>query len=1622
MKVKRIFNLSGVVLLGLIMLLPFAFLIPQTVTSVNAEQSTGTWDTITFDSSAITYTLTGFGGAENSSVVVDPTDATNQVAKVVKSGTAETWAGTTVSTEPNLAIPVLPFTASDTKMTVRVWSPDADITVRLKVEDAADNSKFVEVDATTTVANDWETLTFDFASPAGGTLNLETTYNKASIFFNFGVNGATAGEKTYYFDDVAFVSGTTPPPLEGFPVVADFEDGLPADWFDFGGEFPIREIVDVDGNKVLSVTFAVSSYGGFGANMSEARGQRDWTGYNAVQFDFTGTNSGTTYNFQIQDAAGGGTVERWVATFVDDSTETKTVTLLFTDFVWNGFQEDGAVDDGLQVTDMAAWLFDLPQTSGTFQVDNVEVVNQTSPVVKFDSATYQVHEGDTATITATLSSAMPEAVTVTYATSDGTGVADTDYISTTGQLVFATGETSKEFSVTTIGNDIRDRDRTVILSLSDAVGVDLGNPSGATLTILDDEIDLPSGKSVILEDYETSAIVSGEDQFENVVGYEFFNSQNATVTIEITTTVPAPVPGSETGNKVLREDLVVGNGGFSGFIYKFPNDTLDEWVTQDWQSYTGISFWLYGNNSGGVIFIDILDNRKPDSTEDDAGRFSIDIADNFSGWRYFSFTWDQFRQKGVGNGAPTDGFTLDEIHGFAFGGYGAQPMDGAYFLDDIVLTQRVNMIDDFEVDSLPSGADANSIPVGYIGDAGSGGAIEFGLTTTPTVQISGAPDSNTVLELDMTLPQNAYAFYLNAFTNDAADEWVPVRWESYEGVCFWLYGNNTGGILFLDILDNRNPGSTTDDAERYSVDITDDFSGWQFFEFTWDELSRKEVGNSAPNDGLNLLEVHGYAIGGYGSVDMGQNTYYLDDFAVWGDNGADRPLTAAFERNRYDVPEGDEAALTVELSRVSAKPVTVTFGTAESFAIPDRDFVAIDSAELVIPAGETTAELNVQTLDDVKADGNNNLVVVLYAAENADIGFQRQAVLDIIDDDPFDPYLLHDFEGFHSFDAYGNVAVTITEIADTETISMPHQGAYEQVLEVAFDTTTRGTTAAGLDEIFSEPQDLSSQTGMSFWYYGENTGLTTTLVLYDNELTSTATSDASDWSLVWADEFDDAAGTAPNPNYWTYELGDGSLNGIPGWGNDEFQYYTDDPANVSMDGAGNLAITLLELDSDTDLVCYYGPCRYTSARILTQGRAEFEYGRLEARVKVPESQESGLWPAFWTLGNDIGEVGWPATGEIDIMEYVSRIPNEIFGTIHGPGYSGGQAFGDIVDLGEPVANDYHTYAIEWSPDEIRWYFDGQGIGQGNNYHNAEPSDVAPNDWAFNDDPFFMLLNMAIGGNFGGAVSDQIAFPQTMLVDYVHVYQRENTAEKFEAEFVDNFDGWQLVQVPFTSMARSATQHADAPDDGLTLTSVTGYGIEFADNAADSFMIDQVRVYVEDNDGIDDFVELGAPNGGDGNNDGIPDGQQSDVASLPNEESGSFITLDGDGKDLTEVKSSPAPATLPDGVASLPLGVIDFKVNDVITGSIAVITLTVADTSVIVTDYYKQDSNGDWSAFTWNGTTGAKIVGNTIVLYLQDGGRGDADGQANGVIVDPGAPTFTYRYFFPILFQNYTPNP
>jgi beta-glucanase (GH16 family) len=249
------------------------------------------------------------------------------------------------------------------------------------------------------------------------------------------------------------------------------------------------------------------------------------------------------------------------------------------------------------------------------------------------------------------------------------------------------------------------------------------------------------------------------------------------------------------------------------------------------------------------------------------------------------------------------------------------------------------------------------------------------------------------------------------------------------------------------------------------------------------------------------------------------------------------------------------------------------------------------------------------------------------------------------------------------------------------------------------------------------------------------------------------------WSLIWADEFDGPAGTPPDPSRWAHALGDGTAEGIPGWGNQELETYTDDPANAATDGESNLVIAAIEADGST--ACYYGPCRYTSARLLTRDTFAFAYGRVESRLRVAPGE--GLWSALWMLGTNIDQVGWPDSGEIDVMENVGRLPHRLYGTLHGPGYSGDAGFGSTVDLPARLADDFHVYAIEWQPDHIVWTVDGEV------YHEATPADVAPNPWVY-DHEFYLLANLAVGGGLGGPVRADAAFPARYLIDYIRVYQ------------------------------------------------------------------------------------------------------------------------------------------------------------------------------------------------------------------------------------------------------------
>lgn len=244
------------------------------------------------------------------------------------------------------------------------------------------------------------------------------------------------------------------------------------------------------------------------------------------------------------------------------------------------------------------------------------------------------------------------------------------------------------------------------------------------------------------------------------------------------------------------------------------------------------------------------------------------------------------------------------------------------------------------------------------------------------------------------------------------------------------------------------------------------------------------------------------------------------------------------------------------------------------------------------------------------------------------------------------------------------------------------------------------------------------------------------------------------YELVWADEFDGAAGDAPNPSNWTYDIGIGDN----GWGNQELQYYTDRGENIAQDGEGNLVFTARQES-------YLGSS-YTSARIKTQGIREQAYGRIEARLKTPFGQ--GLWPAFWMLGADIDEVGWPQTGEIDIMELRGQAPRIINGTIHGPGYSAGNAITEEYQLLDTrFDTEFHVFAVEWGPDYIDFFVDDRL------YQSLTPESIPDaENWVFNKD-FFLILNVAVGGNYVGNPSTNTRFPQTMTVDYVRVYQLVN---------------------------------------------------------------------------------------------------------------------------------------------------------------------------------------------------------------------------------------------------------
>ena len=272
-----------------------------------------------------------------------------------------------------------------------------------------------------------------------------------------------------------------------------------------------------------------------------------------------------------------------------------------------------------------------------------------------------------------------------------------------------------------------------------------------------------------------------------------------------------------------------------------------------------------------------------------------------------------------------------------------------------------------------------------------------------------------------------------------------------------------------------------------------------------------------------------------------------------------------------------------------------------------------------------------------------------------------------------------------------------------------------------------------------------------------------------------AASKITTYKLLWADDFTGKKGTLPNPKIWSPELGGLNSNG-------ELEYYTKDPKNLALDGAGHLLITANRIADQSQMAISPDPaiermlnqcnaCQFTSAKLKTANKLSFQYGRLEIKMKTPVGE--GTWPAFWMLGKDLLKgIPWPDSGEIDILEQKGSMPETAFGTVHGPGLPGGAGggYGSTFTAPSPLNTGFHIYAIEWKKNQIDFYVDD------NLYFTAAANDGQSGTWVYNQ-PFFLILNLAMGGEFTGDLDPAMKLAQ-MSIDYIHFYSINGVGKVF----------------------------------------------------------------------------------------------------------------------------------------------------------------------------------------------------------------------------------------------------
>ena len=697
-------------------------------------------------------------------------------------------------------------------------------------------------------------------------------------------------------------------------------------------------------------------------------------------------------------------------------------------------------------------------------------------------------------------------------------------------------------------------------------------------------------------------------------------------------------PGQVGDNNFLSVGFNVPAGGFGGFGENFGA------VSQDWSGFNGFSFWFYGTGGGSTFQAEIFDDGP---NADGAERYDVDFVDDTAGWRLIEIPFSAFTPATDFNPNPGNGvLDLTTVWGYVF------PINSGSDVvkfDDIALfgtppPPPSTVVEDFENGVAPGTPCPPNTPtpdLGFCTFNGAGSTVSLSNPASPPApDRPGAGSANSVLQMDVN--STSFAGFIQGFP-------ATQDWSTSEGISFWMYGTGSGSQLFIDILDNRNPGSTTDDAERWTVPFVDDFTGWQLLEFPFSSFVRKEVGNGAPNDGLGLFQMNGYAVGTLNTG--GARTYYLDDVSLYG--AAEPPaLAVQFAKQVTFIPEGTTGNVAVKLNRPMGPDdpaqVSIDYATERSDATPGQEYTPTSGTLTFLNGGPTELTFPVETFDDTKFEGDEQIVIRLANPVGVERGALFQGSVLIDDDDPFDPLLLDDFEqGAFLWDGAGPVEFDAvrSEIGDAD--ARPDQDAVENVLhsvvplsvDIAikgnvcnrrnaglvpvqllstadFDATTvdvssiRFGAAAqaltnrdgsakrrvedvngdGLDDLvfhfrradigagcdadeipfngatldgqpitaggsdaalvreFPLGQDWTGTETLDFWYHGAGGGEDVVVTLKDNRAPDPG---PSGWNLVWSDEFDEPAGSPPNPANWTHEIGDTTPDAKNGWGNEE---------------------------------------------------------------------------------------------------------------------------------------------------------------------------------------------------------------------------------------------------------------------------------------------------------------------------------------------------------------------------------------------------------------------------------------------------------------------------------------